>query len=229
MRRLILLGDSIFDNRLYVDEGETVIDQIRPRLPAGWCADLRAVDGATCADVSAQLGALPTGSTHLLVSVGGNDALQQRSVLAEQTGSVADALMRLGEIRDDFAIAYDDMLEAVAASGLPYAVCTIYDPAFADPEQRRLSALALTFYNDAILRIAGVRSVHVLDLRAVCTEDADFVHEIEPSRAGASKIASAILRHISVAGFAEARCNSNEVEGKAKCRHKSTNRLGLKE
>jgi len=196
MRRLILLGDSIFDNRLYVDEGETVIDQLRSRLPEGWCADLRAVDGATCADVPAQLGALPIGSTYLLVSVGGNDALQQRSVLAEQTGSVADALMRLGEIRDDFAIAYDDMLEAVAAKGLPYAVCAIYDPAFADPEQRRLSMLALTFYNDAILRIAGVRRVPVLDLRAVCTDDADFGQEIDPSRSGESKIAAAVSRHL---------------------------------
>ena len=47
---------------------------------------------------------------HLLVSVSGsNDALQQQTVLAELIGSVTDALLRLGEIRDDFAIAYDDM------------------------------------------------------------------------------------------------------------------------
>lgn len=196
MPRLVLLGDSIFDNGPYVDCGEAVIDQLRHRLPAGWGADLQAVDGATCADVPAQLAALPSGSTHLLVSVGGNDALQQQAVLAEPTRSVADALMRLGEIRDDFAIAYDDMLEAVAATGLPYAVCTIYDPAFADPEQRRLSMLALTFYNDAIVRIAGVRRVPVLNLRAVCTEEADFVHEIEPSGVGASKIAAAVSRHL---------------------------------
>jgi hypothetical protein len=36
MPRLVLLGDSIFDNGPYVDGGEAVIDQLQRRLPAGW-------------------------------------------------------------------------------------------------------------------------------------------------------------------------------------------------
>src|SRR5689334_17141041 len=44
---LVLLGDSIFDNAAYVKGGPDVVSQVRHLLPAGWTADLLAVDGAT--------------------------------------------------------------------------------------------------------------------------------------------------------------------------------------
>ena len=36
MRRLALIGDSIFDNAAYVPDGPAVIDHIRTLLPKGW-------------------------------------------------------------------------------------------------------------------------------------------------------------------------------------------------
>ena len=62
MPPLVLLGDSIFDNGAYVDHGEAVIDQLQRHLPGGWAADLQADNGATCADVRAQLAALLSSS-----------------------------------------------------------------------------------------------------------------------------------------------------------------------
>ena len=74
MPRVILLGDSIFDNAAYVAGGPAVVQQLQAGLPVGWEAILRAVDGAVTTDVPRQLQGLPHQST-LMVSVGGNDAL----------------------------------------------------------------------------------------------------------------------------------------------------------
>lgn len=45
MTHLILLGDSIFDNAAYVGEQPDVIEQLRAKLPEGWNATLKAIDG----------------------------------------------------------------------------------------------------------------------------------------------------------------------------------------
>src|ERR687890_310611 len=129
MGHVVLLGDSVFDNGVYVRPGEPdVARQLRGRLPAGWAATLAAVDGAVAADVPRQLGRLPPGATHLVVSVGGNDALRRQDVLGAPARSVAGALLALSEVRDGFARGYRAMLDAVLARGLPTSLCTVYDP-----------------------------------------------------------------------------------------------------
>src|SRR4051812_18372219 len=62
---VVLLGDSVFDNKAYVAGGPDVFTQLRARLPTGWRASLAAVDGAVTEDVARQLGRMPRGATHL--------------------------------------------------------------------------------------------------------------------------------------------------------------------
>ena len=125
MGHVVLLGDSVFDNGAFVRPGEPdVARQLRDRLPAGWAATLAAVDGAVATDVPRQLGRVPPGATHLVVSAGGNDALGRQDVLGARAGSVADALLALTEVRNGFAPGYRAMLEAVLARGLPAALCS---------------------------------------------------------------------------------------------------------
>jgi hypothetical protein len=50
IRRIALLGDSIFDNEPYVLPGKAVIDQINQLNKNDWSAELLAVDGATTRD-----------------------------------------------------------------------------------------------------------------------------------------------------------------------------------
>ncbi|MGH2502104.1 MAG: SGNH/GDSL hydrolase family protein, partial [Ktedonobacterales bacterium] len=131
MPHAVLLGDSIFDNQAYVQSGEPdVIHQLRERLPDGWSATLLAVDGSVTADIPPQLAGLPAATTHLVLSVGGNDALGQMSALAETAPSVAHALARFAALQDAFERDYHQMLDAVLARGLPTTVCTIYNGAF---------------------------------------------------------------------------------------------------
>jgi|SRR5262245_60877417 len=73
MKHIILLGDSIFDNKAYVADGLDVITHLRQQIPDDWKAFLLAVDGSTVENVGSQTSHLPGDSTHLVVSVGGND------------------------------------------------------------------------------------------------------------------------------------------------------------
>lgn len=196
MPHVVLLGDSVFDNAVYVSGGPDVVSQLRTILPADWQASLLAVDGNVIADVSRQLAGRPRDTSHLVVSVGGNDALRAAAVLEQPVQSVAHALSVLADVRDRFLAAYGTMLDAVQATGQPAALCTIYDPRYPDPQRRRLTAAALALLNDVITREVFARGLPLIDLRVLCGEDADFANPIEPSIQGGWKIAKAVAAFV---------------------------------
>jgi hypothetical protein len=191
MSHLVLLGDSIFDNAAYVAGGPDVVKQLRDRLPAGWRATLKAVDGSVTNSVERQLSQLPRDASHLVVSVGGNDALGYASVLEAGARSIADAVDRLATIRERFGQDYERMLNGVLELGLPTAVCTIYDTRIPQPRWR-LVVTALSMFNDCITRAAFARGLPLIDLRLICDRDEDYANPIEPSVRGGEKIAAAI-------------------------------------
>jgi lysophospholipase L1-like esterase len=202
---VVLLGDSIFDNAAYVRGAPDVVRQLRERLPQGWRATLCAVDGAVIRGVERQLRETPDDASHLILSVGGNDALGHAWILREGARSVADVLERLSDIAERFEADYRATLDAVLARRLPAAVCTIYYPSFPDEAAQRLSVAALTLFNDAIIRAAFTRGLPLIDLRLVCDEAADYANPIEPSERGGAKIASAIARLVGEHDFARRR------------------------
>ena len=192
MRHLVLLGDSVFDNASYVPGQPDVVSQLRARLEPDCKATLVAVDGSVVGDLPRQLGRLPDDATHLVISVGGNDALRAASVLDQAVSSVAEAVYALAAVQDQFRVANRRMLGTVLERGQPTAVCTIYDPRYTDSRRRQLTQTALALFNDAITREAFARDLPVIDLRLICDEDADFANPIEPSARGGDKIARAI-------------------------------------
>jgi GDSL-like Lipase/Acylhydrolase family len=202
MPHVVLLGDSVFDNAAYVAGGPDVVRQLRELLPARWQATLRAADGAVTGSVLRQLHQLPPDASHLVVSVGGNDALRHVSILDEGTRSMTEALGRLADLRERFELDYRIMLEGVLGRGLPAAVCTIYDGRFPDPRRRRVAVTALTAFNDCITREAFHRDLALIDLRLICDEDADYANPIEPSVQGGAKIARAIAALVTERGDA---------------------------
>jgi hypothetical protein len=197
MKHIVLLGDSIFDNAAYVSGGSDVVKQLRSLLPAGWEATLLAVDGSVTTDISTQIPGIPATATHLVVSIGGNDGLSRAELLQHPARSVGDAVDQLAALRTGFQHNYHRMLEALLAVNKPLAVCTVYDPRFADPLTQRVTATALNLFNDCILREAIAHRLPVLDLRLVCAEAEDFANEIEPGVSGGRKIAAGILNLVS--------------------------------
>jgi len=190
MGHVVLLGDSIFDNAAYVPGEPDVVKQVRRRLPRDWRATLCAVDGAVTRDVGRQLARVPPDATHLVVSAGGNDALQRSGVMRQPARLVGEAVAQLAAEREGFARDYRAMLEAVVARGLPVALCTIYDARFPDPQEQRLVVTGLSLFNDVITREAFARRLPLVDLRLICAQPDDYANPIEPSAKGGEKIAA---------------------------------------
>jgi hypothetical protein len=205
MKNVVLLGDSIFDNKSYVGAGPDVVDQLKGDLPSGWTATLVARDGSTTVDIKSQLKAMPQDATHLVVSVGGNNALGEKAMIEERARSVAEVLDKLAKIKAEFAKSYGAMLDGVLARKLPAAVCTIYEARYQDPTTRQIAGAGLTVFNDVIMREAFARGMPVIDLRLVFDEDADYANDIEPSVKGGAKIARVIATLVTTHDFTRRR------------------------
>ena len=161
MNHLVLLGDSIFDNRAYVAGGPAVIDQVQKTVPAGWKASLLAVDGNTSVQVPDQLKRLPSDCTHLVLSAGGNDAIGCLDLMGTPASNLMGALGTLYKMLAGFEQSYKALMSELLSLNRPLMVCTIYDsvPGLVEPLK-----LALALFNDVIIRNAVASGVPILDL-----------------------------------------------------------------
>ena len=197
MNHVALVGDSVFDNLVYVQPGPDVQRQLREVLPGAWTVTLCAIDGSITDDVLEQLEVLPEGVSHIVVSAGGNDGLQNMSILSEKVSTVAEGLTLLSELFVEFRSAYRQMLEELAATKIPSIVCTIYRPQFDERSLQKVALMALSLFNDVIVTEAVRMGIPVLDLREIFDEPADYANSIEPSVHGGRKMASAIAQIVS--------------------------------
>lgn len=197
MPRLVLLGDSIFDNARYTSGGPDIVSQVQRLLPFGWSASLLAIDGSTTDNIADQMQHLPGEAAHLILSIGGNNALLHASELGISLFGIpstcnSDALMSLADISEDFETRYRTAIEECLRPRLPLSLCTIYNGRFPDKTYQRIASVALTIFKDTILRVAIEHELSVIDLRLICNEDRDYANPIEPSSVGGEKIARVI-------------------------------------
>jgi len=205
MSHLALLGDSIFDNAAYVADGPAVIDQVNRRTPDGWRASLLAVDGDTTLDVPQQLTGMPLDVTHLVLSVGGNDALGCMLRLEAKATSVKQGLVVLTQIKMEFEANYQRLISSMVALNRPLMVCTVYDQV---PGLVAELQTALGMFNDVILREAVRWALPVLDLRMICTEPEDYsyISPIEPSAKGGEKLVVKLMAAMVEHDFSRPTC-----------------------
>ncbi len=198
-----LLGDSIFDNRSYTCGEPDVVTHLRSVLPPDWGASLFAVDGSETVDLAAQLPRVSSDVTHIVISIGGNDALMNFDLLALPVSSTDEALRLFADRVRQFESNYREAIDGALALGRATTICTIYNGNL-DADQATTARIALTMFNDVILRVAFEHHLPVIDLRLICSEPADYANPIEPSGRGGWKIAGAIARAIgAVAGTIE--------------------------
>lgn len=193
MSQIALLGDSILDNARYVAAGQAVVDHVRQALGTASSCNLVAVDGDTTRNVHAQLQRLPADTTHLVLSVGGNDALAWLPTLNQPAGSVMEALDHLQRIQGEFRQHYEALLEQIRLVNKPTLVFTIYD---AVPGLTPALKAALSLFNDVVLRTAMRHPFDIIELRDLLTQPEDYssVSPIEPSEQAGKKLASAISK-----------------------------------
>lgn len=97
------------------------------------------------------------------------------------------------------------MLDAVLKLKKPTTLCTVYYPRMEEAFTQKIAAVALSSFNDVIIRQAFLSGLPLIDLRFVCNEDADYANAIEPSEAGGAKIAKTILQVAGEHNFEENR------------------------
>ena len=189
---IVLVGDSVFDNGPYVNEGEEV-SQLLANILGEHTVTLLAVDGDMTTDVYKRLEAFPEDASHVFVSCGGNDALESGYVLKESARSVSDALGKLHSITERFRLNYSYMLKALLEKHPKLVACTIYNRI---PEVPKEALTALALFNEVILEEAFKRKLAVIDLRIICDEKEDYsaVSPIEPSHQGGIKIVNTIKK-----------------------------------
>lgn len=193
MPHLVLLGDSIFDNAAYTQGNPDVISQLQQKLPDNWNATLKAIDGNCINNVYAQLENLPTDTSHLFISVGGNDALSCQYILDQQVASSSEVFINLADLSEQFEQQYQKLLQKVLSIGLATTICTIYNPSFPDKIYQEIAVAALTIFNDVIIRQAFQAGIPLIDLRLTCNETQDYANPIEPSSVGGEKITNVIM------------------------------------
>ena len=223
MKHIVLLGDSIFDNRSYVNPNELdVPNQLRSLVDKDCKVTNLAVDGHVTRHIHNQLNNLPSDATHLFISVGGNDGLGHLSIFNEPVDTIGDALQKMFLIGETFKKEYSSMLDNVLTYKLPTTVCNIYYPRFfsnslervvsylpmmVDGEKlQQMTMAAETIFNDIIMFEVFKRNLPLIDLRILCDDDKDFANPIEPSCIGGLKIAKVINKIVDVHSFDSNAC-----------------------
>jgi hypothetical protein len=193
---VVLLGDSTIDNENYTYGAPDVTQRLHGMLGDDWKVSLLARDGATTRSLGYQLPHIPADASHLVVSIGGNDANGEAGILVDpELRTFRETLEELAFMTELFAMRYSEAMIPLLELGIPVTVCTIYDCDFPE-EIRDAVRAALAMFNDVIIRFAMKNSLDLLDLRDVCTSPQDYEMVIEPSGTGGAKIAMAITRRM---------------------------------
>jgi len=223
MKHIALLGDSIFDNSSYVNLGELdVPNQLRSLVGHNCKVTNLAVDGHKIGHVKNQLNNLPPDTTHLFVSIGGNDGLCHLSIFHTPVNTIGESLQQMYRIGENFKKRYSEMVDLVLSYNLPTTFCSIYYPRFdarsLDRVQDYMSVLsngreiqemamaAETIFNDIITYEIFKRKLPLIDLRVLCDDEEDFANPIEPSCIGGMKIAKTINKIANVHSFDSNAC-----------------------
>jgi hypothetical protein len=218
---IILLGDSIIDNGEYVRPGEPDVARQLEMLLPHHIVIKQAVDGAKNGDILACQIAEVERAEHIILSAGGNDALEHINLLDDGIEQRAkDVLFRLWSIREDFRRSYAALLDCLALTRRPVLVLTVYNPCFHghgfDAAYQQAADSAISIINDVIQQEARRRSFDILELRTLFTDQADYANPIEPSAIGGAKLAKCMSDWVRAASEGEEQVlqSSSELRGK---------------
>lgn len=203
--KLAIVGDSVFDNGVYVEKGEPAVhEQVGRLLEPFGSVVMGAKDGGVIATIRPQLRAIAKSKpTHIVMSVGGNDALMYAGLTrSRRTQRVDEILDLLVDARHVFAQRYALLVEYILRTyQIPTIVSTIYYPTFSIVSEQERAIVLLSLFNDAILSVAATHSLPVLDLRWVSTKYEHYANPIEPSAYGGERIAETIVRIVTEHDF----------------------------
>ncbi len=196
--KILLVGDSVFDNVPYVDEGKDTVTVLKRELSLIATVDSVAVDGYTTIEVLFQLidGVLKDKPKYdfIFLSIGGNDLLVNQEVYLDPSMGIEGQRDFLDKIGHRFNAIYNtlrEMSEHVYWLG-------VYKPYFApnefDANYIKKAEQAIHDVNQQ-LGVSG-RDRYMLSTSSIVNKPEDFTQVIEPSAVGSEKLAKELKRII---------------------------------
>jgi lysophospholipase L1-like esterase len=193
-----LLGDSIIDNKVYVGEGElSVTEHLQYNSSSNFT--MIAVDGDTTEEVlDNQLDILKNPVSHIVLSIGGNDLLQNLHLLQDETSGMKFALEKSSELIGEIQENYTKILQHLSQYDAKVLLCTVYEGDLESDvllaEYDKAGQAMLKMHNDSVYYLASKFDVDVLELRNIFTNKVDYANPIEPSHIGGEKLAKSIIQ-----------------------------------
>jgi hypothetical protein len=175
-KQIVLLGDSILNNKKYVYANESVEDYLKQTYPN---LNNLATDGAKINDLHDQLNKLNTinisKDSSLIISIGGNDLLdtQNTQTLFKQYKQL------LSNILTDYPYIHIYLLN------IYYPPCCRFKRYYN----------VITQWNNLLSSLKS-SNIKIILISEILTEKDDFVFEIEPSNKGGKKLANKIIEII---------------------------------
>ena len=200
--QLVLLGDSIIDNKTYVLDGEfSVFEHIQSKTETPVIQ--LALDGATTDDViSKQINLIPFGASHIVLSVGGNDLLNEIDFLLEDFKYTPNQVLeRCQSLIAPITQKYESIVSQLqTTSRVNLLLCTVYEGNLEGSvmyDDIAVSSRAmLSLFNDSVYKTHNMFKTEILELRNIFVSPEDYANPIEPSHIGGEKLAKAINKWV---------------------------------
>ena len=205
-KELVLLGDSIIDNKTYVLDGElSVLEHIKSKTETP--VTQLALDGATTDDViNSQIQAIPFGTSHIVLSIGGNDLLNEIAFLMEDFKYTPNQVLeRCQSLIAPITQKYESIVSQLqTTSRANLLLCTVYegnlDGSVMYDDIAISSRAMLSLFNDSVYKTHNLFGTDVLELRHIFTDKEDYANPIEPSHQGGEKLAEKLIRWVNATG-----------------------------
>ncbi len=197
MNKLVLLGDSTIDNKVYVEPGELSVKEHLDNLVDYEVLQI-ALDGAITDDViNNQINLIPPDTTHILLSIGGNDLLQEIDFLYQDLKYTPKRLLEtviglLSPVTEN----YETIVKQLSTNRAKLLCATVYEGNLVGSVEfdsiSNSSKAMVSLLNDSIFRICDEYKLDTLDLRNIFVSPEDYANPIEPSHEGGLKFAKKI-------------------------------------
>ena len=200
MTSITLLGDSIIDNKTYVQQQEySVLEHLQNISKYEFLQF--AYDGDTTVNVlERQLQSQEVAkSSHLVLSIGGNDLLQ--NILFLHEGPIENINKALSDVHKQILKPleqrFETIVEKLSSHRANLLLCTVYEGDLGRTDEFRdvldSSKIMVSSFNDTVYKTASKYNADVLELRHIFTLSEDYANPIEPSHVGGEKLAQAIM------------------------------------
>jgi len=184
---IILIGDSILNNSVYVFENESVPDLIKNKMQPEQLFYNFAKDGATIQDCITHLENIPEDKmsainalktdTSIFVSAGGNDILNSRNSESTINALFEKYIKLITAIKKTFP------LKNIVVLNLYYPL----KPSF------KMFYPFIKQWNELLEANQEKNSYQVLKIDSIIVDSDDIIYDVEPSFKGGKKIAASIV------------------------------------